>query len=58
MMESFRHYLIKLTGPGFRAMHRTVGIILARSRARVLDGNTEVIVLVLNAVGILHFRVE
>ncbi len=55
-MESVRRYLIKLTGPGVRAVRRAVGIILVKSRARVLDGITEVIVLVLNAVGILHFR--
>ncbi len=37
MMESVRRYLIKLTGPGFRAVRRAVGIILVKSRVRVLD---------------------
>ncbi len=56
-MESFRRYLFKLACPGFRAVRPVEGIILANSRARVLDVDTEVIVLVLNAVRILHFRV-
>ncbi len=57
MMESFRRYLIKLTCLGVHAVRRAVGIILVKSRVRVLDIDTEVINLVLNAVGILHFQV-
>lgn len=56
-MESFRRYLFGLSRAGFPAMRCTMGTILVKSRARVLDVNTEVIVLVLDVRGILQFQV-